>query len=722
MTPTPLVSNMSVAIMFSVFSNVSLAKPLNRYPNLVENKSTSENYEIIKLIDGQIGSIFYNPDKQQVIVDAGHHEWKIDAQGQLIDALEGYGRWNASGYYFSPTYYLDWIGTGDKQEKQFTQKIDGNAFTDQQLFARFNQADVVEFGMTANNAYAYLISKNNSTVIDISSKRDQVHYSCDDDDFRDLRWNKTCFDGYVKPYQDSIHLLESSLHGSREDEDPLTPLTVSGFKKRKYYFEEGLAAQLWMPFVLPFYGGKLSDMPDHYWFGDALIDLQHNNETLSFRVFADKQDKDDKNKRIINFDNFTVYDFPDQPDVKIIKLSYLWYRFSGAERNLNDYYEDNVGLYVLRKKTKASPIGKYPQPWFIHVAGLESKHEIWGNISFTDPSISPQYYQLGERGKHPDLVLHSVAVAPRPFYHFPESFTVNVKSKHYKSIYKLEVSPQETAWFHNLLDYTDLPLTIRFNQQELKSVVDELTKDQSKNKAKVALTFHVEFSEVSEDSSKISVSVALGNKTKPLTKFSVEYPLQSTGKIERAKLKLTQEAVLLDQQPLQSLLAQIQRLPKAEEFTEKYAPFILQYLAEQINKHNLAGEMAESLKILTFYVDNVLPFVDLNTAEQSAVYNHSVIASQTLVAAIYSKQDSMAELVFSALLGPDFDITTQENAALVYNLAACYALKEKKPELLAASKQARELGKPADQFLKDSDFERYLHDAEFLDILNRKYD
>jgi len=716
------ISLLSIVNMFSFFANMSVAKSSKKYPNLVENNVTSENYEIVKLIDGQIGAIFYNPDKQQVVVDAGQHLWKIDEHGQLIDTIEGYLQWYSSGYYFNPDYYLDWIDTGDKQKKSYTQIIDGNAYSEKQLFTLFKQAVTVEFGVTANNAYAYLLSKNNSSVIDISNKREMISYSCGDDSYRDLRWNQTCIEGYTKPYQDSIGLLESSLHGSREDEDPLSPLTVQGFKKRNYYFEEGLLAQLWIPFVIPFFGGKLSDLPDRYWFGDAVIDLKHNNETLSFRVFSDKQEKDERNKRIVNFDNFTIYDFPEQPDLKILKLSYLPYRFSGTERHLNDYYEDNVGLYVLRKKTHASPVVEHPQPWFINVAGLEAKRKIWGHINFVDPKINQQFYQLGVRGKHPDLVLHSVAAAPQAFYYFPESFTVNVQTKKYRSVFKLQVSQQKTAWFHNPLGYTELPLTIKLDQQELKSAVDQLVAGQPKYKAKSVLNLQVHFEEVTDGSSTLAVAVELAGKSVQLTGFNVDYPMQSSVKIEREKLKLIHTAVVNNEQSLQTLFSHIQQLSGTPEFSERYIPYVAQYMAEQINKHNLAGEFVGTLKLLTFYVDHVLPFINQQTAESSVLYNHTVIASQSLVAAIHNKQESMAALVFGALLGPDFDITTQENGTLVYNLAAYYALEGNKDELLIASKHSRRLGKPAEQFIKDDDFKRYLQDAQFLEIINTKYE
>jgi hypothetical protein len=714
-------NSLSLIIMFSLFSNTGSAKSVS-YPNLFENNVTSENYEIIKLIDGKINGILYHADKKQIIIDAGHHTWKVNNQGRLIDALEGYGSWNSSGYYFNPEFYLDWIETGDKQEKLFTQRIDGNAYSDQQLFNVFNQADVVEFSIAAHNTYAYLLSENNSTIIDISTKRNLVHYSCGDDSYRDLKWNQTCFEGYIKPYQDPINLLESSLHGSQETDDPLSPLRVKGFNKRKYYFEEGIGLQIIAPFVFPFIGGTWNNLPDRYWFGDALIDLVHNNETLSFRVFADKQIKDNTNKRKVNFDNFTIYDFPEQPNVKILTLSYLSYRFSGTEKNLNDYYEDNVGLYVLRKKTQASPAGKHPQPWFINVVGLESNREIWGNINFTDSTINYQYYQLGERGKHLDLVLNSAAAAPQAFYYFPESFTVNVQSKHYKSVFKLQINQQKTAWFHNPLDYTDLPLTINLNPQELKSAVVQLTTNHSKNREKSPLILQVRFEENTDISSNLSVSLALTDKAIQLTKFNVEFPLQSSVNIERAKLKQVHQKVLNNQQPLQALFTQVQLLAETDEYTKNYIPFVTQYIAEQINKHNQVENFFGSLEILTFYIEHILPFINHKTAEHNILYNHSVIASQALVAAIHNEQEDMVTVVFRTLLGPNFDITIQENATLVYNLACYYALQKNKPKLLIASKRSRQLGKPADQFIKDSNFSSYIQDTQFLHIINSEYD
>ncbi|BCE01819.1 hypothetical protein [Marinicellulosiphila megalodicopiae] len=705
----------------SFFSNLSVAQSIT-YPNLADGNITSNNYEIVKIIDGKVRGVMYEPKSQQLFINADSHVWRIDNHGQVIDTFESHTHWYSSGYYFSKNYYNDWVLTGERQDKKYNEHIDASQFKDKQLFQLLDQADIVEFDFSSDSAFAYLITGKKSTIIEIPHKRKAVNRSGDDERYKDMAWSQSSMTGYTKKYQDRFTPVNPDWVGAAYAEDVDAPLTVSGFKKRKYYLEEGLGGQIMAPIIFPFFGGSWNNLPDRYWFGDALVDFKINDETLFFRVFADKQSKDQSGKRLVNFYNFVVYDFPNQPDVKLLKYKYLPYRYSGTPDNLNHYYEKNVGFYLVRKKSLSSPNQKYPQPWFIHTEGLETQEEVWGHVSFVDPKINAQFYQIGQRDMHEYVVTNNAAAAPQPFYYLPKQISVNVKTKHYRCVFQLTSIKQDTHWFHNPEDYTDLIFEIVFDQDELAAIVKSLTKKQSNKKTKTPININVVFEQVTDISASLKVLLEFKGKTVELTQYSITTHLPDTPRIKRAKLKALNEAVTYGHANLETLMSSIHDLTKTDEYEKEYAAYATQYIAIQINNHALSREFESILALFQLYVDDLLPLLNKQTAQDSTLYNHSVIASQSLVAAMEQKQPATIDCVFDKMFEKNFDVTTFENGVLVYNIACYYALVENKPALLVAAKRSRQLGHLAEQFLDDSDFALFLEDEAFLNTINAQYE
>ena len=115
-------------------------------------------------------------------------------------------------------------------------------------------------------------------------------------------------------------------------------------------------------------------------------------------------------------------------------------------------------------------------------------------------------------------------------------------------------------------------------------------------------------------------------------------------------------------------------------------------------------------------MENIYPAI-ANVNNEAMNYSVSVIASQGLAIAILLKNDNISNLIFTKLLATNFDIKTHKNSTLIYNLACYYATHENKTALFEAVKQARLRGKPAAQFMEDSDFKNYLSDKDFLAAL-----
>ena len=123
--------------------------------------------------------------------------------------------------------------------------------------------------------------------------------------------------------------------------------------------------------------------------------------------------------------------------------------------------------------------------------------------------------------------------------------------------------------------------------------------------------------------------------------------------------------------------------------------------------------------LVRHYLKEVHPYIGHYSKDPGQPYNITVIASQTL--AIYGQlppQDKdLVPAVMATLIGPKFDPTKQTNGTLMYNLACHYAVTGDKPHMLESITAARRLGKRQEQFMADSDFEKYWKDAEFLKVL-----
>jgi hypothetical protein len=166
-------------------------------------------------------------------------------------------------------------------------------------------------------------------------------------------------------------------------------------------------------------------------------------------------------------------------------------------------------------------------------------------------------------------------------------------------------------------------------------------------------------------------------------------------------------------------LSLTKNIVEANARVKQHALQLTDAYAQLINTMSGRRDFQSSTKVFFHFVNHILSPVSaridaLGSDDKEQVqYRISVIASQSLTAAIATKNTVMSQMVFDKVLTPKFDITTHKNATLIYNLACFYALNHKKTEMLEAVKQARKRGKPVKQFMDDTDFKGYLSDADF---------
>jgi len=149
-------------------------------------------------------------------------------------------------------------------------------------------------------------------------------------------------------------------------------------------------------------------------------------------------------------------------------------------------------------------------------------------------------------------------------------------------------------------------------------------------------------------------------------------------------------------------------------------PAITAAYAELLNYYNVGTDSQRfSVTLVRHYLAEVYPRTGTLVQDESTAYNVGVIASQSLAFAL-SLPDSqdIIDGVMHSLIGPGFMPEKQTNGTLMYNLACYYARSADKPRMLQSVAAARRLGKQPDQFMRDTDFQNYWKDTDFLNQLS----
>jgi len=123
-----------------------------------------------------------------------------------------------------------------------------------------------------------------------------------------------------------------------------------------------------------------------------------------------------------------------------------------------------------------------------------------------------------------------------------------------------------------------------------------------------------------------------------------------------------------------------------------------------------SGNNHDAEKIMRHYVDVLM----IHSGKHDKT---SDVASNALVLAVITKNGLIADLVFKDLLASAFNVDSEYNKLLIFNLACYYAQKDERKLLLQAVKRAIQLGAHPDKFMSDADFTNYWGDEDFLHVL-----
>lgn len=114
---------------------------------------------------------------------------------------------------------------------------------------------------------------------------------------------------------------------------------------------------------------------------------------------------------------------------------------------------------------------------------------------------------------------------------------------------------------------------------------------------------------------------------------------------------------------------------------------------------------------LDSYIDSIVPYAGLSGKSLD-------VASMGIALSILSSDDDIYLRIEKHIIGEGFDLSKIKNATLLFNLACRYSLEHDKESLLNASKYALQQGMSAEQFVKESDFDAYRNDEDFLAMVN----
>ena len=694
---------LSAFVMLSFFASLIGAKSPPEYPHLSENLAASQTQEVRKVLSGDVDGLFAVPRTRQVVAAAGGYLWKFSAQGELVDSMRAPPNLFTSGVAFTPLHYVDWVYTGERQRKAYGPPLDGNALSPSTLWATLDKADVVEFGSTDTTAWAYVWTAGKAQIMDITRHRPQVDTYCHARTFsaEALRWNATCLNGYKTRPQAWAELEPESF--SAYDSTP-PRVEVTGFDRRRFHLEEGLSGQLFGLTIGAALkaAGVPGGLPGRYWFGDAHTQLRVGTEVINFKTFVPKEDGK------YRFSNMRWW----EPAPKVAGAS-PWFTLhmrtymerSGEEALLPHYVKD-IGLYVVRPKGTGQPAaaqGLMPEWRPVFTGPVTHNAAVTGMVEFG--AQPPAHYWL----RDPPPAMRFDGLGP----------TVDVRAL-WPTLRQLPTALQ-VQWSTSRDEETSV-LRVELDAEETSIAFNTLRRAKAQT---VPLEMVVQVPDLGGAMDGMQVILTNGSTQLPLSKARFTYVMKPPAPriSDHALRGQLQAATAAAKAPgaagLPDFLKQAQTLAQDKERAQALAPNVTAAYAELINDYNRQKDFKAAAVLVRHYLTKVHPHIGHYSNDPGQPYNISVIASQTLaIAASLPPHDKdLIDAVMTTLIGPNFDPEKQTNGTLMYNLACHYAVVADKPHMLQSITAARRLGKPTQQFMADTDFEKYWKDGDFVKVL-----
>lgn len=695
--------------MLGFLINSVLADSAKEYPRLSANQSTSQDYEIVKLIDGPIDALYQFNNQSLFIAQSNHDLWKINAAGEVIDHINTSDLYS-SGLILEEEGFIDWVFTGDKQQKNYVEKIDASGYSEQQLLDAFNDSEMVEFLDKDEKGLAYLYQNGKITILDISNQREKI--------------TNLVYMSHNIRREYNIHQDETDINGNRFknynkkpglfsfiESQPSFPryAAIKGYEKMTYHRPYSIADTLLENVLGAIFIRNHRTRKFGYDVGYSYVELKIKDQILKFSVLSDEKFSSERSHGITWLDPNSA----DSTGLKFMAVNYRRkYLTELNERSLLPYYENDIGLYVLRAKTSHNQFAQ--AAWQLSYSGLYSYDPIWGYVKFAQTDLAPAYYWFRKRRPLPSSAMmddygRRADIVSPILKALPKSLTFNWVDFKERS-FRLVINNRD-AWFYNP-DDTHVGLTLEFDSAELEQALQTSGNTEP-------LDFNLNMVE-RPYGAELVVSVTNGSKDIKLNKFRFDYQEQAyTPKSPHAlpdenlvALFAAYEKSMLELNPDAFLRSLNEHIAKGK--VSPYASPISYYFAQLGYRFNIDSKLGENARMMDFYFDKIHPLINYNRADELQHKNLAVFAAQIIYTGSNLQNAELTKKAISAFVERDFDLATESNRAFLFNVACYYALNRNKPEMLKIISRTMDLGRDPQSYLKEKDFTEYWQDPDFL--------
>ncbi len=721
--------------MLNHFFRLFLLPQYWNYRYLCEDCTESGQLEIQTLVRGEVDAVFLDMERGTLLVDAGRHLWRLDLNGNVIDTFAPRGKMYSSGLCLRDDHYCDWVLTGDKTWKKSGPLVDANDLSDEELFARFDRAMIVEFDRRHTKELdwpgaAYLWTKDGMTVLDLVRHNDRIDTSCDrggysEGPFEKIGWHDTCFEGYSRKSTRRLEFYRQEHLPDREAESAPIVSKIA-FVRDFYYLQDGIWGQIFGRFTIgPILKrlGLPGALPTSYWYGVGYYRLRHQGESLGIKAYTSNEEGE------IHYQHAFHLPPPGSPDgLLYIERPRTWDRYSDEGKKVARKSQRELGFYRLRRKADR-PLATVPaaddnvikpgqratyrtrNSWRPVYTGMIVEAGLWGDIQFYDSAHGSHHYLL-----HPDAV-------PAGLHAIPQSMTFHWQDRKQKSAFKLYFGDGRHAWFPNHEDSPDIALEFRFDEPEIVEACQRLDAQQQ------PIEFEIHFQEIFEVGATLSLWLRNRRERIELKRTVVHHrapDLDGNAALalyfDKSRLRVEYSRVSEDPGAWPDYHAVADEILARGTTIRECIPLMMQQAAELVLKYT--GSWAENgrfgpeaERVFDYFSGRLLAHIGRPDDTDDVKINRVSITSNILAYAIASKNERLCDDVFSKVLGPDFDVTRLQNGTLAYNVACYHALHREKALFLAAARQALLLGKKREQLLAEPDFSVYRDDKDFLDLL-----
>ena len=307
--------------------SVSLFGLYGDYNYLSDHNVASENYQINKIIDGNLDApISYNTATKEYIIsiydsdydrnNAGWKTyWKTNKNGEIIDSLNFRDYINKLGYNFEEDYYTDWIYSGNKSKQAYHQIINYDSIHSNIFNEYIVKADIIAYGNDYDTDKTNCYVKINEDWTVFKSAKG----------FDDFYMNPFKFYKHKEKSLDSLIVLENKIAPWQKWKNEEEPIHLEKFvgTSREYG---------------SFY--DINNTSRSGWNGIGYFRLRHFDENLNFKAYTFKTGA------------FGSY----YPDIELFypkkefknsnKIAFI--ELSGNGRSKREYKEN--GIYIIKNK------------------------------------------------------------------------------------------------------------------------------------------------------------------------------------------------------------------------------------------------------------------------------------------------------------------------------------------------------------------------------------